>query len=140
MTKKHVREVRLEWLGEGMRFRGAGVEPESPAIVIDGDGGAGPSPMLTLLLAVASCSGSDIVDILGKMRVPITSCVVDVRGVRREEHPRRYVEIHVTYTVGAAKDARENVERAAQLSVEKYCSVIHSLAEDTAISHSVELA
>lgn len=136
----NVRRVRLEWLGEGMRFSGGGTAPPSPSVVIDGDGEAGPSPVQTLLLAVAACSGSDVVHILGKGRVPFSSCTVEVKGVRREEDPRRYIEIHVTYRVGAAADARQKVERAAQLSVEKYCSVIHSLAQDMAISHSVELA
>jgi putative redox protein len=137
---ENVRRVRLEWQGEGMRFSGGAAEPPGPSVVIDGDGEAGPSPMQTLLLAVAACSGADVVHILGKGRVPFTSCTVEAMGVRREEDPRRYVEIQVTYRVGAAADAREKVERAAQLSVEKYCSVMHSLAKDMAISHSVELA
>lgn len=137
---RNVRRVRLEWQGEGMRFSGGGTEPPSPSIVIDGDGEAGPSPMQTLLLAVAACSGADVVHILERGRVPFSSCAVEVRGVRREEDPRRYIEIHMTYRVGAAQASRQKVERAAQLSVEKYCSVIHSLATDLAISHSVELA
>lgn len=134
------RQVRLEWLGEGMRFSGGGVHPAGPSVVIDGDGEAGPSPMLTLLLAAAGCSAADVVDILGKGRVPFESCVVEMRGVRREEMPRRYVALHLTYRVAAAYQDRAKVERAAALSIEKYCSVLHSLAPDITITHDVELA
>lgn len=140
MAGRNVRRVRLEWQGDGTRFVGGGTEPPGPSIVIDGDGEAGPSPMLTLLLAAAGCTGADIVHILGKMRVRFDSCVVEVRGVRREEDPRRYVEIHLAYTVGAEETDRDKVERAASLSVDKYCSVLHSLAPDIAISHDVTLA
>lgn len=134
------RQVRLAWQGVGLRFSGGGVDPAGPTIVIDGDGEAGPSPMLTLLLAAAGCSGADVVDILRKGRVQFDSCVVEVRGVRREEIPRRYVSLHLTYRVGAAQKDRPKVERAADLSIEKYCSVLHSLAPDITISHDVELA
>ena len=45
------RVVTMDWLGDGLKFRGRGSEPESPEVIIDGDSEQGPSPMLALLLA-----------------------------------------------------------------------------------------
>ncbi len=95
--------------------------------------------MLTLLLAVAGCSAADVVVILGKMRVGLTHLAIEVEGVRRETDPRRYDALHIRYFMqGEALDTAK-AERAVGLSIDKYCSVLHSLAPDIAISHDVEL-
>ena len=134
------RAVRLTWTGEGMRFSGAGTDPETPGITIDGDGVAGPSPMLTLLLAAASCSGADVVAILAKMRVGLRSLAVDVEGTRRDEEPRRYVAVRFHFHLSGENLDRAKAERAVSLSLEKYCSVIHSMAPDISIHHDIEIA
>lgn len=136
----NLRAVRLEWLGKGMRFRAVGTEPATPAIEIDGDGGSGPSPMITLLMAAGGCTGSDVVSILQKMRVQLAQVVVEVRGERREEHPRRYLAVHYRYQVSGEGLDQEKAERAVTLSLEKYCSVLHSLAPDIKVTHEVVLA
>ena len=87
----------LNWQ-EGLRF--AGGAPDGPSTTIDGDNAAAPGPMLTLLLAAASCSGSDVVLILQKMRVQLRELRIDVTGVRREQEPRRYAAIHFDYHLG----------------------------------------
>jgi putative redox protein len=134
------RAVRLTWSGSGMRFTGAGVVPASPPVIVDGDGEGGPSPMQTLLLAAAGCAGSDVVSILTKMRTGLEALTVDVEGVRRDEEPRRYVEIRFRFSLRGAGVDRAKAERAVVLSLEKYCSVIHSLAPDIAVRHEVVLA
>jgi len=133
------RAVRLTWTGDGMRFEGGGTEPQTPPIVVDGDGQAGPSPMITLLLAAAGCSGSDVVSILAKMRVDLRRCEVEVRGVRRDQEPRRYVAIRFRFTLAGTGLDRAKAERAVDLSLEKYCSVIHSLAPDIAVDREIVL-
>jgi putative redox protein len=133
----NTRAIRLEWLGDGMRFRGGGTEPATPAVEIDGDGKAGPSPMITLLLAAAGCTGSDVVSILKKMRVELRRCVIDLRGTRREEEPRRYVALHYRYVLSGDGLDRVKAERAVKLSIEKYCSVLHTLAPDLAVSYDI---
>jgi len=134
------RAVRLTWSGMGMRFEGGGTEPPTPSIVVDGDGTAGPSPMITLLLAAAACSGSDVVAILEKMRVGLSRCDVEVRGVRRDEEPRRYVALRFRYTLaGDGLDAAK-AERAVDLSLTRYCSVVASLAPDLTIDREIVLA
>ena len=134
------RAVRLAWQGERLRFEGGGTLPQTPAIVVDGDGEAGPSPMITLLLAAAGCSGADVVSILKKMRVDLRSLVIDVSGTRREEEPRRYTAIRFRFQMSGGGLDEARAERAVQLSVEKYCSVIATLAPDTAVEYEVVLA
>ena len=133
------RAVRLEWCGTGLRFRGGGSDPETPAIDMDGDGQSGPSPMILLLLACAGCTASDVIAMLQKMRVAVASLTVDVTGKRRREDPRKYEELRLRYLIGGEGLDRSKAERAVRLSLEKYCSVIHSLAPDVNVAHEIEL-
>lgn len=133
------RAVRLEWTGEGLRFSGRGTEPPSPSVVIDGDAVGGPSPMLALLLALAACAASDVVVILRKMKVELATLAVDVRGTRREEHPRRYVAIRFRFRMGGGGLDRSKAERAVSLSLEKYCSVVHTIASDVEVGFDLDL-
>lgn len=131
--------VRLEWTGEGLSFTG-GV-PGGPTVAVDSDGVTGPSPMESLLLSVAGCMGIDVVMILEKGRVPLDSLSVEVDGDRAPEAPRRYTAIRMTYHIsGPAVEHRDKVQRAVDLSRDRYCSVLHSLADDIDLDIRVELA
>ena len=134
---EETKRISLEWQ-EGLRFRGG--EPNGPSILIDGDNADGPGPMLTLLLAAAACTGSDVVVVLKKMRVPFSALRIEVSAVRRETEPRRYVALHLDYRVVGAGDDPAKIRRAIDLSLEKYCSVIHSLASDIALTYALSLA
>ena len=95
--------------------------------------------MLTLLLAAASCTGSDVIVILQKMQVAFTELRIEVSGVRRETEPRRYTSIHLDYLIGGPGIDPAKARRAIDLSLEKYCSVIHSLAPDIVITYALSL-
>jgi putative redox protein len=131
------KRATLTWQ-QNLQF--VGVEAEGPAITIDGDNAAGPGPMLTLLIAAAACTGSDVVFILEKMRIKLNQLRIEVQGVRREEEPRRYVSIHLDYRIVGEGLDPSKARRAVDLSLEKYCSVIHSLAPDIAITYALSLA
>ncbi len=135
-----VRSVALTWSGEGLRFSGGGTEPATPAIAIDGDAEAGPSPMLALLLAAAGCSGSDVVVILRKMRVGLREVAVEVEGTRRDEEPRRFMSLRFRFRLAGEGLDRAKAERAVELSLEKYCSVVHTLDPDIDIEYHVDVA
>ena len=90
------KRVTLVWQ-ERLVFRGG--EPGGPATTIDGDNALAPGPMLTLLLAAAACTGSDVAAILEKMRVALRDLRIEASGVRREEEPRRYTAIHLEYHI-----------------------------------------
>ena len=131
------RTVRLDWSGEGLRFSGGVNQPDAPKLTIDGDGKAAPGPMSALLLACASCSGVDVVEMMAKMRVTLGSLAIEVTGVRRDEMPRRYVSVHYRYIVSGEGIERHHAERAVSLSLEKYCSAIASLASDIKLTHEI---
>lgn len=133
------RAVELAWSGEGLRFTGGGTKPATPGIEIDGDGEMGPSPMITLLLAAAGCTGADVVVILRKMRVRLRELSIAVEGTRRDEEPRRYVSLRFRFRLAGEGLDRAKADRAVSLSLEKYCSVVSSLAPDISIDYDIDL-
>ncbi|MGH7555941.1 MAG: OsmC family protein [Longimicrobiales bacterium] len=131
--------VALRWTGEGMQFVGGA--PDRPEVLLDGNGRVAPSPVQTLLLALAACTGSDIVEITGKMRVTLASLQVHVEGDRNQDFPRRFNRIRMVFRAGGvAESDRDKVRHAVRLSEEKYCSVLHTLRTDLAFSSEVEFA
>lgn len=112
---------------QGLEFE-SGVDARTH--VIDGKSKAAPSPVETLLNAIGTCAGSDVVDILEKQRTPLKKLEVDVVGTRRPEHPRRIIALEVTFTIDGDGIEGPQAERAIALSIEKYCTVAASLAGD----------
>ena len=131
-----VKHITLNWR-DNLIFHGG--EPGKPEILIDGDNTLGPGPMLTLILAAASCTGSDVVSVLKKKRVELKEFRIDVAGTRREQEPRRYIAIQFTYRLRGDGLDETKARHAIDLSLEKYCSVIHSLAPDISIGYELEL-
>lgn len=132
----NVRTVTMRWTG-GQSFEGG--RPDGPSIVLDGGQAAGPSPMEGLLASLASCAGIDVVLILEKMRQPPATLAIEVAGTRREAEPKRFVSVSLVFSVtGAGLDVAK-VERAVQLSVEKYCSVLATLAPDLVVDWRAEV-
>jgi putative redox protein len=136
MMTIETKRVSLTWQ-ERLVFRGG--EPGGPETTIDGDNATGPGPMLTLLLAAASCTGADVVAILQKMRVTLQELRIEASGDRREQDPRRYTSIHLEYHLRGDGLDEGKARRAIDLSITKYCSVVHSLAPDIRITHGLSL-
>ena len=131
------KRVSLRW-HEGLVFRGGA--PDGPETTIDGDNAVAPGPMLTLLLAAAACTGADVVLVLEKMRVTLREFRLEASGQRREEEPRRYTAIHLEYHLAGEGLNESKARRAIDLSIKKYCSVLHSLAPDIRITSGLTLA
>ncbi len=136
MTDPNVRQVRVRWTGEGLKFEGG---PDGgPSIVVDSDVESGPSPTHLLLMALAGCMGVDVKMILEKSRVPLDAIEVEAVGVRAEEAPRRFLKITLTYELSGPGDEHQaKLQRALDLSRDKYCSVLHSLDPEIAIELKV---
>jgi len=130
-------EVAVRWKQQ-LQFEGEG-KGRSP-ILVDGDSRAATSPVETLLLAAATCTASDVVIILQKQRIKLAALDIAVQGTRRETEPRRFTAIAFHFAVRGEGADNTNVRRAVDLSIEKYCSVIASLAPDIAISYDVTIA
>ena len=110
-----------------------------PPVVVDGDSVVATSPAELLLVAAASCSAADVVAILAKQRVSLRALEVTLRGTRREEEPRRYTALHFVFTIAGDGADETKARRAIDLSLEKYCSVVASLASDIRVSYDVAL-
>ena len=89
----------------------------------EGETSKGPTPMELILVAVAGCTGMDIVDILRKKRLEVKGLEVKVTGTRAETYPMVYTELDVVYVVRGKGIPASAVEQAIKLSEEKYCSV-----------------
>ena len=132
------REITMRWrAGEGLVFD-AGA-PGRPSVLVDGDGTVSASPVEMLLVAAATCSASDVVLILQKQRVAPQALEVALRGTRRAEQPRRYTALHFAFTISGVGVDETKARRAIDLSLEKYCSVVASLAPDIRVTYDVAL-
>jgi putative redox protein len=134
---QELKNAQLRWLG-ALEFEGR--TPDGATMTIDADGKTAPGPMPTLLLTAAACASTDVVMMLEKMKVKLASLTVDATGTRREEEPRRYVAIQLTYRLRGEGLDEAKARRAVGLSIEKYCSVIHSLAPDIQVGFDVDVA
>jgi putative redox protein len=125
-TNPVITKSRAVWRGQH-RFDAG---PDGRMAPVDADSKTAPGPVETLLNAVATCSGVDVLDVLTKRRTPAERMVVNVTATRRPEAPRRVQRLEIEFQIDGAGIALEHAERAIQLSFEKYCSVAASLAPD----------
>ncbi len=134
-------KARIKWI-EGVAF--VGESGSGHALVMDGapEGGGrnlGPRPMETVLIGTGGCTAYDVVHILKKGRADITDCVVDIDSERAAADPKVFTKIHFHFTVTGRGLKHAQVERAIQLSAEKYCSASIMLAKTAAITHDFEI-
>ena len=118
-----------------------GYSPSGHAIRIDTDRArnSAPSPMELLLLALGSCTGVDVISILRKQRQDVSDYRVEVRGERREDHPRSYQRLEVHHVVTGRNISERSVAQAIELSEQKYCSVAATLRPTAEIVSSFEI-
>jgi len=99
----------------------------------------GTSPMELLGISLAGCTGMDVIDILRKKRQDVTGFEVRVHGDRADEHPRVFTHLTVEYVVTGHHIEQTAVERAVELSVTKYCSVLAMLNKAAEIEHKITI-
>lgn len=114
-------------------------EHEGNRIKVDGDKKNGHGPKALLLSGLAGCSGIDVVDILHKMKVEFSDFSIDVEADQTEEHPKVFKDIQVTYRLKTAAENLEKVQKAINLSLDKYCGVSAMLKKNSAIRYTVEI-
>jgi putative redox protein len=98
-----------------------------------------PSPMELLLLALGSCTAVDVISILRKKRQNVTDYRIEVRGQRRDEHPRSYERMQVHHIVTGRNISGQSVAQAIELSEENYCSVSATFRPTAEIVSSYEI-
>ena len=116
--------VKVNWL-QNMAFE---AEVNGHKIVIDaaepvGGENLGPRPKPLMLVALAGCTGMDVVSILKKMRVEVEAFNVVVEGDLTEEHPKQFSQMRVIYEFKGNDLPMDKLEKAINLSEERYCGV-----------------
>ena len=96
-------------------------------------------PMELLLVGFGGCSGMDVISILRKKRQQVSGLDINVKGEKTETYPSIYKEVHIEYVVKGKGVQKEAVERAIELSLEKYCSVGATLAKAGKITSSFRI-
>lgn len=134
MTEVDKAIATLDWTADLAFSVGS---PNGERVLLDGDGKVGPSPVTALLCAAGACTGADVVSILTKKRVKLTRFHVEVGGKRREDYPRRFTEIWLRFRLAGENLTEVAARQAVDLSVQKYCSVMHSLNPDIPITTEV---
>ena len=104
-----------------------------------GGADAGPRPMEMVLMGLGGCSGIDVISILRKGRQQVTDCEIVLDAQRADTIPKVFTRIHVHYILTGHNLDPRKVERAASLSMEKYCSVTRMLEKSVEISHDHEI-
>jgi putative redox protein len=104
-----------------------------------GGHGQGFSPMQTVLAAIGGCSGIDLISILKKQKQEIESFEMTVEGHREKDAvPAPFTSIHIIYHIKGKVD-KDKAQRAADLSIEKYCSVSKMLEKSAKITYEVKI-
>ncbi|MDH4150438.1 MAG: OsmC family protein [Betaproteobacteria bacterium] len=134
-------KARIKWL-ENVSF--VAESGSGHALVIDGapEGGGrdlGPRPMELVLMGAGGCTAYDVMHILRKARAPVTDCVLEIESERAADDPKVFTRIHFHFIVTGKALKPAQVERAVQLSAEKYCSASIMLGKTAAITHDFEI-
>ncbi len=127
---------------DGMQFVGSA--DSGHAVVMDappsvGGGNTASTPMEILLMAFGGCTGMDVISILRKKKQNVTGFEMNVEGEKAKDHPHRYTAIHIEYVLTGKNISDAAVERAIELSLDKYCSVGATLDKSANIKHSYRI-
>jgi putative redox protein len=96
-------------------------------------------PMELVLIALGSCSGCDVVSILKKKQVQLKGFELHIDAERSESYPKVFTQIHIEYVFYGEKIDPVHVERAIELSAEKYCPVSAMLKDSVQITSSYKI-
>ena len=131
-------DAKLTWKN-GMVFRGISgstIPVPLDASVEHGGGGEGLAPMELILIGLGGCTSMDVISILAKKRQQVTSFEIELHADRAEEHPKVFTNITIEYVVKGKDLDAAAVERAIELSENKYCPGMAMLRKSANINTS----
>jgi putative redox protein len=99
----------------------------------------GPRPKELMLVSLAGCTGMDVVSILKKMRIEPESFNVKVSAEVTEEHPKHYYRMHIIYEFKGNNLPMDKLEKAVELSQERYCGVSAAYRKGMEITHEIKV-
>ena len=131
-------KVNIDWI-EDMAFE---TEINGHKLILDADesvGGKdrGPRPKPLTLVSLGGCTGMDVVSILNKMRINFESCRVSVEAELTDEHPKYYQKIHLTYIFKGKYLPIAKLDKAVNLSQDRYCGVSAILMNSVELTYEI---
>lgn len=134
MTNK----IEVNWKGQ-MLFESTA--PEG-TVLIDaaeeiGGQGKGLRPKALMLSSLAGCTAIDIVSLLKKMRAEVSDFKIDVEANLTDEHPKYYDKVKITYRFYGSDFKKDKIEKAVNLSVDRYCGVIKMFRKFSEVSTEI---
>jgi len=133
--------INIKWQG-GMAFEGTTESGHS--VLMDaapevGGENKGARPMEMVLLGLGGCTSIDVIMMLQKAKQAVEDCQVEIRSERSDSIPKIFTKIHVHFKITGQDLNPKKVERAVNLSAEKYCSVSKMLEASVEMSHDFEI-
>lgn len=133
-------QIFADWQ-EGMAFE---AEVNGHKLMLDasenvGGTNKGPTPKPLMLVALAGCTGMDVISILKKMKVDVKKFRVWVEAEQTEDHPKHYTAMKVIYEFWGKNLPLESINKAVSLSEEKYCGVSAAYRKGMTITHEVRI-
>ncbi len=129
--------AKVKWIG-GKQF--VGIDSTNHSVVLSTpEEGVGMKPSELMLVALASCSSVDVVEIMSKRRTPLEFMEVSADAQQDSNPPWTFRKIHLTYRVKGKGIKEKDIAQAMELSEKKYCSVASTLSGIAEITTSFEL-
>jgi putative redox protein len=131
-------EARVSWHRD-LQFIGTDSTNHSVVLSKPGEDSIGMKPSELLLVALAGCTGFDVVNILRKKRLDLTGFRVEAKGEQAPTPPWAFEKIHLHFEVSGPDITEKDLERAITLSEEKYCSISATLRPQVKITWDYEI-
>lgn len=141
-STKMKEKVEVKWTDE-MAFE-ASLHENTHKIMLDavpavGGRDLGPRPKTLILVALGGCTAMDVISILKKMRISPDYFNVEVEGELTEEHPKYFHTITVNYIFRGKDLPLDKLEKAVELSQERYCGVSEMLRKSSKLTHKISI-
>ena len=131
-------KVSVNWSGDmafDVEVNGFNLKIDAAESVGGKNGGPRPKPLI--LVALGGCTGMDVVSILKKMRIEPEYFNVEVSGEMTEEHPKYYNKLHIRYIFRGKDLPMDKLEKAVNLSQDRYCGVSAMLGKAATLTHEI---
>ena len=133
--------IKVRWI-DGMKFYAVGDSGHGVLLDTSPDVGGDDTaarPMEFFLFSLGGCTGMDVVSILQKMRVKPDEFWMEIASERRQEHPKYYTDVKIVYHFRGRDLPREKIEKAVNLSQNRYCSVSAMIKKFANLSYEIVL-
>ena len=130
-------KTQIKWM-QDVSFKGK--SESGHEVILDGPEelggkGLGMRPMEIMLIGMGGCTSFDVVTILKRSRQQITGCIAEIEAVRADAIPKVFTSIHIHFLIKGIDLQKKAVERAVELSANKYCSASIMLGKSVKITH-----